>query len=354
MNLSTFRNLILAAVLAIFPSVASFAETPTTLPVAATQPDTRAALLSIIDRPRVPLASDEKPMNPLGDLARFHFTYASEAAVRVPGLLLAKPAILADGKRHPVVIILHGTGGRKEAELATLKDLAEADFVAVAIDGRYHGERGKLADYNAAIARAFDDGKSHPLYYDTVWDLMRLIDYLQTRPDVDPTRIGMMGISKGGIETWLTAAIDPRVAVAVPCISVQSFSWGLANDGWHGRIGTVQAGFDAVALAHGVDKPDAAFVRKFYDRLIPGIYTRFDCPQLLPLIAPRPMLIISGENDPINPITGMHLAEQSARSAYTAAHAADKLDVIVEPNTGHAVTKSAHAAAMAWFAKWLK
>jgi dienelactone hydrolase len=51
-----------------------------------------------------------------------------------------------------------------------------------------------------------------------VTDTIRAIDYLQTRPDVDPERIGMMGISMGGMNTWLTAAADPRVKVAVPCI----------------------------------------------------------------------------------------------------------------------------------------
>ena len=114
------------------------------------------------------------------------------------------------------------------------------DFIAVSIDGRYHGERGKPADYNAAIAKAFAQGGEHPMYYDTVWDVMRLIDYLQTRPDVDGKRIGLIGFSKGGIETWITSAIDTRVACSIPCIGVQSFAWALANDAWHARVGTVQ------------------------------------------------------------------------------------------------------------------
>ena len=50
------------------------------------------------------------------------------------------------------------------------------------------------APYNAAIARAFREGGEHPFYYDTVWDVRRLVDYLKTRKDVDPKRIGLLGI----------------------------------------------------------------------------------------------------------------------------------------------------------------
>ena len=107
-------------------------------------------------------------------------------------------------------------------------------FIAVAIDGRYHGERTAkgpgAAEYVEAILRAYRTGNDHPFLYDTVWDAMRLIDYLETREDIDSRRIGMIGFSKGGIEAYFTAAVDPRVAVAIPCIGVQNFRWGLEND----------------------------------------------------------------------------------------------------------------------------
>jgi len=351
---SNMRRIILTVLAGALLNTIAKGERPTTQIAVTPAQKTRDALLAIIDRPKVPLAATKDSQAKSGDLTRIHFTYSSEATQRVPGILLARPEILQDGKRHPTVIILHGTGGSKTSELPTLKAMAEDGFIAVSIDGRYHGERGKQADYNAAVARAFADAKSHPLYYDTVWDVMRLIDYLQSRPEVDGKKIGVMGISKGGIETWLTAAIDPRVAVAIPCISAQSFAWGLEHDRWHHRIGTVQAGFDLAAKAEGIDQPDAAFVKTFYDRVIPGIYTQFDGPQMLPLIAPRPLLVISGEKDPINPIEGVKLCEESAKAAYEKAGAAEKFSLLIEPDTGHGVTKEAHAAAMKWFEKWLK
>lgn len=332
-------------------AIVARADTPASAPT--TAEPTREAFLKLIDRPRVDSAPDVKEESSEAGITRFHFSYASEANQRVPGILL-RPTAAAAAVRRPAVIVLHGTGGKKEGELPVLKALAAKGFVAVAIDGRFHGERGTPADYNAAIAAAFEHGGSHPLYFDTVWDVMRLVDYLQSRPDVDGRRIGLMGVSKGGIETWLASAADPRIAVAVPCIGMQSFRWGLDHDAWPARVGTVKKGFDAAAKSAGVDHPDAAFARNFYDRVIPGIYGRFDGPVMITLVAPRPLLLINGEKDPLNPIPGLRLCEQAAVAAYAASGAPDRFKLIIEPNTAHAVTREANVAAVEWFVKWLQ
>ena len=315
---------------------------------------TRRDFLAMIDRPRVELAAEVQPLTDADGLSRFHFVYSSDANNRVPGLLYAKPEILKDGHRHPVVIVAHGTNGKKDDYSALLTELAQKDFIAVAIDGRYHGERGKPADYNAAIAQAFTDGKSHPLYYDTVWDMQRLLDYLDTRSDVDPQRIGMIGFSKGGIETWMTAAIDDRIAVAVPTISGHAFEWALRHDAWHARVATVQKQFDAAAKSVGVNQPDEKFVEQFYDRVIPGIHGEFDCPNMLPLITPRPLMLINGDKDPNNPLPGVLICQKAGTEAYAAANAGDHFKSIIEENTPHKVNKSAREEAVVWFEKWLK
>jgi cephalosporin-C deacetylase-like acetyl esterase len=120
---------------------------------------------------------------------------------------------------------------------------SQAGFMVISIDGRYHGERLKTTTYVEAIMQAWqnkDAGKqAHPFYLDTVYDLWRLVDYISTRPDVDSNRIGMMGISKGGIETWMAASVDTRIKVAVPVIAAQSFKWSLENDRWQGRARTI-------------------------------------------------------------------------------------------------------------------
>jgi dienelactone hydrolase len=324
--------------------------------------DSRADFLKLIDRPRVPLAAHVEALvtrvevlAPTNAFEQTHFTFASEATQRVPGFLLK--ATNATG-RLPVVIVMHGTGGTKEGEFARLQQLARRGFLAVAIDGRYHGERTKAGkgtdEYYDAIVRAWRDPREHPFYYDTVWDVMCLLDYLETRDDVDAKRIGLIGISKGGIETYLTAAVDPRIAVTVPCIGVQSFRWALENNEWQGRIATIQKAFDAAAKEAGVTNADTAFVRRFYDRVVPGIYGEFDGPAMLPLIAPRPLLVINGDSDDHTPLPGVQEAVAAAQAAYDTHKAEDHFVVRIQEKTGHKVTDESETAAIEWFVKWLK
>jgi dienelactone hydrolase len=316
---------------------------------------TRAAFLKLIDRPRVPLAPVVKDLPPVGELSQEHFTFAAEVNQRVPGILLKSPKFSG---RRPVVIILHGTGGNKEGMQGLLTPYAERGFVAVAIDGRYHGERTKTgkgsAEYSEAMLRTYRTGKEHPFLYDTVWDIMRLLDYLETRKDVDAKRIGVMGISKGGMETYLAAAVDSRIAVAVPCIGVQSFRWALDNNTWRYRVETFQAAINGAAKDDAVTEINADFVRKFYDRVVPGIYSQFDGPAMLPLIAPRPLLVINGDSDARTPVKGIQECADAATNAYQRAKAADKFVLHLQEKTGHAVNPAARQLALDWFVKWLR
>jgi len=320
--------------------------------------ETRAAYLAVIDRPRVALKPELAAMPAVEGLRKFHLWFSSDASERVPGYLLLPDSARFKGPR-PVIIALHGTGGSKdEGQIAEIVvEAARAGFIGVAIDGRFHGERipsGRGAEqYNQAIAAAFSSGQGRPFYYDTTWDVMRLIDYLETRKDVDAGRIGLTGISKGGIETYLTAAADARVAVAVPYIGVQSFRWALDNGQWRARIATIQAAFNASAQHAGKSADDVGFVREFYARVVPGIDGRFDGPAMLPLIAPRPLLVVNGDSDANTPIAGVRLSVENARPVYAAANAADKLQLVVEENTPHRVNPEAIQAGIAWFVRWL-
>ncbi len=321
--------------------------------------DVRGDFLRLIDRPRVAAAVEVSEGKVEGALVEYRFSYAADAGHRVPGILMeGKDGV---GKR-PVVIYLHGTGGRKEDGLPLMRELAGRGFVMVAIDAPYHGARttaAKGVDYQDAILRAWkgekvDGRQEHPFFFDTVWDQMRLIDYLVTRADVDEKRIGMYGVSKGGIETYLTAAVDPRVAVAVPCIGMESFRWANENDSWHSRIGTIQNAFDAAAKEAGVAKPDGTFVHAFYERVVPGLDGEFDGPAMAALIAPRPMMTINGEIDARTPLPGLKLCTDAAGAVYKAAGAEEKFVVRIEPKTAHKVTADSQEAAVEFFVKWLK
>jgi dienelactone hydrolase len=316
---------------------------------------TRADFLKIVDRPRVPLAAESQVETNVNGLVVEHFTFAADGQQRVPGVLVK--AENSTGRR-PVVIVLHGTGGNKESVMPWLRELAKRGFVAVAIDGRYHGARVKAGkgteEYDAAIVQAWHDGKEHPFFYDTVWDVMRLVDYLKTRKDVDGARIGLTGISKGGVETYLAAAMDPRIAVAAPCIGMQSFDWALENNDWQGRIGTIQPAFDEIAKEAGVEKPDSVFVEKFYDRVVPGIYSEFDGPMLMKKIAPRPLLMVNSDTDPHTPLPGVMVCVTAAQEAYGEAGVPEHFAVRIQQNTGHKVLPESEAAVMDWFVRWLR
>jgi dienelactone hydrolase len=326
------------------------------LPGAGPAAHTRSAFMKVIDRPRVPLAPVVRALPPEGrGLVREHITFAADAKDQVTAILV-KPSDSVG--RRPVVIQLHGTGGNKEQLLPRLTTLAARGFIGVAIDGRYHGERAKRMEglpngYGNAIFKAFQTGEEHPFFYDTVWDVMRLIDYLETRPDVDTTRIGLGGFSKGGIETYLTAALEPRVVVAVAGHGVQSFKWALDHGAWDSRAWTIRDALEAAAEKNNT-AVNAQFVRTFYDRVAPGIYGDFDGPAMLPLIAPRPLLVITGDSDPRTPLSGVKECAAAAERAYKTAGVPDKFSLMIEPNTGHEQTPAYDEAMVGWFVRWLK
>ncbi len=343
---SIFRNIFLAFTALSLLSVMGQSQTfsPSTI---------RKDFLKMIDRPRVALTPELKKQSETNGLEQWHLSYATEAQQRVSGLIVKQTSA---NKRSPVVIVLHGTGGNKEGQIPLLKDLAKLGFIAVAIDGRYHGERTKSgtgsAEYGDAMLRTYRTGIELPFLYDTCWDVMRLLDYLETRSDVDTKKIGLIGFSKGGMETYLTAAVDPRVAAAVPFIGVQSFRWALENNSWQSRVGTFQAAIEAAAKDEGVTEINSKFVQKFYDRVMPGIYNKFDGDQMTPLIAPRPLLVINGDSDARTPMPGLMICIDAINKAY--AKNKDKFTFKAQPKTGHAVTDESRKEAIAWLQKWLK
>ncbi len=337
------------------------AEGPPSYPPVA---EVRAAFHKLLDRPKVPLDVQHGKSVIAGDLVEETASFAAEKKAdgsieRVP-VLIVRPGKIEG--RAPVAIVLHGTGGTKQAVKGWLTDFAKRGFIGVAIDARYHG--GRIAAgrgsgaYNEAVIRAWrtpsGQAHEHPFWYDTCWDLWRLLDYLQARPDVDPKRIAMLGISMGGIETWLAGTVDERVAVLVPLIGVQSMRWSLANDRWQARANTIRTAHEAAARDLGEGKVNARVCRALWAKILPGILDRFDCPSMLRLAAGRPMLILSGELDANCPLEGAKLAHAEAEKAYRAAGAGDKLKMLVAQGVGHKVTEEHRQAAIDWCVRWLK
>jgi dienelactone hydrolase len=325
--------------------------------------DAREGLLRLLDRPRVAAEPKLESMGEADGLATEVLSIATEkkrdgTIERVP-ILVVRPA-KAEGRRA-AVIVLHGTGGNKEGQRGWLTDLAKRGMIGVAIDARYHGARSGGAKgaeaYNAAILRAWrakPEDQEHPFYFDTVWDLWRVVDYLFTRPDVDPEKLGMIGFSMGGIQTWLAASVDVRIKAAVPAIAVQSFAWSLENERWQGRANSIKAAHEGAAKDLGKEKVDGEVCRALWTKVIPGILDRFDCPQMLRLFAGRSLLIVSGDQDPNCPVEGARIAIASAEDAFRKAGCPEKLKVMVAEGVGHKVTPEQNAAAHEWFERWLK
>lgn len=326
--------------------------------------EVRASFKKFLDRPKVPL--DEGIVSNKGQAdgtRQVHVTFVSEK--KADGTLERVPTYIkipakAKGKL-PVVIVLHGTGGsiNNGGVQSFIDDLAKRDIIGVAIDARYHGSRVKQGGttYQQAIAKAWKtkagEPMEHPFYYDTVWDLWRLVDFLETRPEVDTKNIGMIGFSMGGIQTYLAASVDDRIKVAVPAIGVQSFRWSLENDQWQGRANTIKLAHTEAAKDLGEKEVNQKVCRALWNKIIPGITDDYDCPSMLRLFAGRPLLIVSGTQDKNCPYGGAKIAIASAERAYKDAGASDRLGVLVE-EVGHTVTAKQRAAALDWFEKWLK
>jgi dienelactone hydrolase len=324
--------------------------------------EVKEAFLKQLDRKKIPLSPSGGITRTEGGLVTEELVFSTEhkPSGNIEGVptLLVRPEKIAG--RLPAVVVLHGTGGNKEAMREWCTNLAKKGIIGLAIDARYHGDRagGKkgAARYNEAITaawRAKPGEQEHPFYYDTVWDLWRLGDYLETRADVDPKRLGMIGFSMGGIQTWLAASVDGRWKVCVPAIAAQSYKWSLENDQWQARAKTIGPAHEAAAKDLGEPAVNQKVCRELWNKIIPGMLDRFDCPSMIRMFAGRPLYIPSGELDANCPIGGARQAFAQAEAAYKAAGCPEKLKIDVAQGVGHKVTPEQHAAALEWFVKWL-
>jgi len=315
---------------------------------------------ALLDRPKVAF-DDSFQITKTDSVIIEKGTFYSEKNEKVPALIY-KP--VTGQKSYPVVIFLHGTGGNKDSKEITdvLYQLTKMGMMGVAIDARYHGARVPggaygSTEYTEAVYQAWKNTdptkQTHPFLFDTSYDLWRLVDYLITRPDVQANRIGMSGISMGGMETWMAASVDKRIKVVVLNISAQSFKWSLENEKWQGRAGTIKAAHEKVAKDLGDAAINSKNVKALWDKLIPGITGEFDCPSMIRLIAPRPLLVLSNEKDQNCPLPGAMIAFQSATAVYGAQNASDKLKMDVAPNEPHRSTPAHIKMTLDWFGKWL-
>lgn len=158
-----------------------------------------------------------------------------------------------------------------------------------------------------------------PLLGQRVRDVLRAVDVLHALPEVDSQRIGIMGGSGGGAVTLFAAALDERFQATVISNYFCTFKDSI------------------LALSH------------CHCNYVPGLLQDGESYDIAALIAPRPLLIQAGTEDPIFPLSGVIEAYEHVRAAYTGLGAADQLakDVYVG---GHQI-KGAKAYDFLWH--WL-
>ncbi|MHB8576296.1 MAG: alpha/beta hydrolase [Dehalococcoidia bacterium] len=197
------------------------------------------------------------------------FSFASTHGHQVPAVLY-RPI---DARvRPPVLVIGHGAGSSKDDPVmrGLFLHWAEQGFACVGIDAPFHGERtAQIIDPTAILMRPFSG-----LHFgvQTAVDTMRLVDWVQTRSDLDAHRIGYAGFSMGTILGVQFVAVDPRVRAAV-------FALGGAG------------------LLHYFAGMVPAERRHDYDLVAEAL----DPMHYAPLIAPRPVLMVNGSKDTVIP-----------------------------------------------------
>src|SRR5438552_3305645 len=158
-----------------------------------------------------------------------------------------------------------------------------------------------------------------------VWNANRALDYLDTRPEADKSRIGVTGISGGGAITWYVAAVDERVAAAAPVCSTYAFGSQAAH--W------VAAG-----------QCDCIYYHNTY---------LTDFPIVGALIAPRPLLILSGRRDVDFPPDGYQAVYRQVRHIYDLYDSSTQIQE-VDDDVGHTDAPLFRSGARQWMNRWLR
>ena len=272
-----------------------------------------------------------------GEFYRERVVFDSEEDMSVPCILLipkksdGRAIVCSHGHgsfgKDPVTGIVSAPEYQADIDLMNYdyaKQMALKGFITITHDLRGFGERRDGDDYlkrdtcNVYFLKGAIMGL-YPLMLN-IFDMTRVIDYLETRSEVDKNRIGMMGLSQGGTMTTFTTALEPRIKAADIIAYVNPFiEFGIKRGNFCGS------------------------------QIVPEVYKYFDTHDVASLIAPRPLLLEMGIYDSCFYFKDMIKSAKRVESAYKAAEAGDKLEFDIH--------KGMHAfsgvKAPAFFDRWL-
>lgn len=157
------------------------------------------------------------------------------------------------------------------------------------------------------------------------WDDMRSVDYLESRPEVDASRIGSVGVSMGGYRSLMLCGLDPRIKAA--CVA--------------GFMSTVKPMIRSHLDTH-------SFVH-----FIPHVHARMDLPDIAALRVPKPLLVLQCRKDGLFPLSGMEESVKKLEAVYRKAGAADAFSSRFY-DVAHIFNLEMQNDAFAWFDRQLK
>ena len=259
----------------------------------------------------------------------------------LPGFYVTASLFIPDSMVKPAPAILFCTGHsgiayRRELYQLPLLNLVKKGFVVLAFDPLGQGERlqyfdsarGESSIGSSTVEHSYPSaqvallGKSIARYF--IWDGIRGIDYLISRKEVDPKRIGVHGLSGGGTQTAYISALDDRVIASAPAGYITSFTRLMESIG-------VQDGEQNLyhEISDGIDHPDFIIAR-----------------------APKPTLIMATTEDFFS-IQGARETYSDLKKIYTLFGKPDNIKM-TEDSGGHGYTKKNREAMYAFFQKHLQ
>lgn len=287
---------------------------------------------------------EKTPLNPVvtGKIERDGITVEKLYFESIPNYYVTAALFLPAGKREklPAIVFCSGHGAtafRSGVYQQMILNYAQKGFAVLAFDPIGQGERIQYANPNEPRrfgnlkptlehsypgAQSFVSGVTPAMYF--IWDGIRAIDYLLTRPEIDAKRIGITGRSGGGTQSAYIAAMDTRIAAAAPECYLTTYDKLLKSNGPQDAEQILTG-----MLAKGLDLGDLVEVR-----------------------APKPTLMVTTTRDMFS-IDGARELFDEAKGAFKALGDASNLEK-AEDDAPHASTPKNREATYAFFQKYLQ
>ena len=206
-------------------------------------------------------------------------------------------------------------------------NMARLGFVVLNFDPFGQGERGvSRRDHRRTESLLL--GISQQGF--AVYESRVALEYLLGRDEVDPSRIGMTGASGGGYNTWMMAALDDRIKVAVPVVGTSEF-------------------FEQIEVCRPLDWYGA----RDHCHFVPDLIQFANNHELVSMISPRPLLIVAASEDQSFPVEGVRRVSNYGKQLYSAWKVPEKIGYSEDASTGHGYQQKKREAAYGWFLRWL-